>query len=1049
MALRRFGFVTGDGVQWPPGDLELAWKTGSDGAASGGSFAAGRLDLAVIAQIATRLPLGEALRKLLRESAPQGIASEIKASWDGAVDAPKHYRVAARLSGLALDAHPAEAPATPGRPGLRNASLVLDASDQGGKATLEIRDGGIELPGVFDDAVVPLAELSARLQWRIEARAGASPALELQIRDARVANADAQGVLNATWRTGVGEGHARGGRFPGVLDLDATLTRGDALSAARYLPLGISEGARHYVQRAVQGGNVTSANFRIKGDLWDFPFRAGSQGSFRVAIKARDMTLAYMPGAAASASDIGNTKPEPPWPPMTQLSGELLIDGRSLEFRDVRARILGVELGGLRGGIADLAERPLLKLQAQARGPVADMLRFVNTTPVGGWVDGALREATASANGDLKLSLGLPLRDMSHATVNGSLVLAGNDVRIRHDLPMLAAAHGRVDFTEKSLSVVGAGARVLGGDTSFDGGSQPDGSLRFTAQGSVTADALRRAPELGSLARVAAALTGQAQYRLALGLVRGRPEFSLTSDLVGLALDLPAPLRKAAELPLALRIQSTLAPGAPTQDTLRFELGPVVQAQFQRDLAGDTPRVLRGGIGVFEAAPSPASGVAANASFASLDVDAWDASVTRLLGGGGGSESAGSEAFTPGGYAPTQVGMRAQEIVVGGRRFTRLTMGASQLEGQWRAAIDADQLAGYVEYRAAPGGAGLVHARLARVSLPRGEVEEVTKLLDERQASLPALDIVVDDFELRGKHLGRFEVQAVNRLAPEREWRLTRLTLGLPEATLTAQGRWGAPGPGPGAPSSAAGPAQGKAPAARAEPFARRAEFDFRLDLADSGALLDRLGTVNVVRGGKGSLQGQVAWLGSPLTPDFASMTGQFKVAIESGQFLQVQPGAARLLGVLSLQSFARRLTLDFRDLFEEGFAFDSVAGDVAIARGVASTNNLVMRGAQAAVLMEGSSDIGRETQDLRVVVVPEINAGAASLAYAVINPAIGLGTFLAQLFLRQPLIEASTREFHVSGPWADPVVVPVERSGARPDPAPATAAPGASSGAR
>ena len=77
---------------------------------------------------------------------------------------------------------------------------------------------------------------------------------------------------------------------------------------------------------------------------------------------------------------------------------------------------------------------------------------------------------------------------------------------------------------------------------------------------------------------------------------------------------------------------------------------------------------------------------------------------------------------------------------------------------------------------------------------------------------------------------------------------------------------------------------------------------------------------------------------------------------------------------------------------------------------------------------MEGSADIERETQDLRVVVVPEINAGTASLAYAVINPAIGLGTFLAQYFLRKPLIEAGTREFHVTGPWDDPKVERVER---------------------
>jgi uncharacterized protein YhdP len=100
----------------------------------------------------------------------------------------------------------------------------------------------------------------------------------------------------------------------------------------------------------------------------------------------------------------------------------------------------------------------------------------------------------------------------------------------------------------------------------------------------------------------------------------------------------------------------------------------------------------------------------------------------------------------------------------------------------------------------------------------------------------------------------------------------------------------------------------------------------------------------------------------------------------------------------------------------------------VAIAEGVARTNNLRMRGSAAVVLMEGSADINRETEDLRVVVVPEINAGTASLAYAIINPAVGIGTFLAQYFLRKPLIEAGTREFRLTGPWDDPKLERVER---------------------
>src|SRR6185503_19516893 len=111
---------------------------------------------------------------------------------------------------------------------------------------------------------------------------------------------------------------------------------------------------------------------------------------------------------------------------------------------------------------------------------------------------------------------------------------AGNDVRISPDTPLLGAARARVDFTHKGFSVPAATARVLGGDASFEGGSQPDGALRFSGQGVATADGLRRAPELGALSRLAGSLGGQASYRLTLGIVHGRSELGITSNLVGM-----------------------------------------------------------------------------------------------------------------------------------------------------------------------------------------------------------------------------------------------------------------------------------------------------------------------------------------------------------------------------------------------------------------------------------------------------------------------------------------------------------------------------------
>jgi len=1026
LAVQRVSFVTGDNIRWPEGDMSLTWRQREGQPASGGELRAQRLDIGLMAQIGSRVPLGSALRKLLTDVNPQGVISDFSARWDGPLDAPALYRAKGLLSGLSLAAQPSSEPGGVGRPGLRNATIELDASDTGGTARLAINQGELDLPGVFDDPQLLLDQLSAQLLWKIEPvqPAGEPPKITVQVKNAQFANADAKGELSATWSPGAGAGMGRGGRYPGRLELDGKLS--DALVARtyRYLPLGMSRATRDYVQHALQDGKLTSASFRVKGDLADFPFynaKSNKDGEFRITAKVDDARYAFLPSMPASGARAAYVSP---WPVLANTGVDLALDRGTLTLTNGRAQFGNLEFRGVQGAIRNLDTEGVLTLDATARGPLAEMLRVVATTPIGGWIGKALDTSTGGGNAELKLNLGIPLEHVDQSTTKGSVTLAGNDVRITPDSPLLGNAKGRVNFTQKGFDVVGASAKLYGGDATFDGGMQADGSVRFNGQGTVTADGLRKATELGQASRVATALVGQTGYRASLGFVHGEPEVNITSTLVGMAINLPAPLAKTAETPLAMRYQSvvdpaSLAAGQTARDTLRFELGSLVQAQYQRDLAEAQPRVLRGGIGVMEPAPLPASGVAASINLKTLVVDDWEAVADKLMGTADARDAGATGSTGSTGYTPDSVGLRVQELVTGARRLTRVSAGLSQEPGgRWRANVDADQLNGYLEYRppSRRGGAaaagGRVYARLSRLSLPKSDVEQVESLLDQQPATLPALDVVVDDFELRGKHLGRVEVDAVNLATPQgSDWQLTKFNVTTPEAQLTATGHWSA---------VAASPGRGTPP--------RRAVMDFKLALVDSGALLDRLGTAKAIRGGKGQLAGQIAWSGSPFALDYPSLTGQINVAIDAGQFLKAEPGAARLLGVLSLQSLPRRLSLDFRDLFQEGFAFDNITGDVAIAQGVASTNNLRMRGVQAAVLMEGSADIARETQDLRVVVVPEINAGTAALAYAVINPAIGLGAFLAQAVLKKPLTAAGTREFRITGPWADPKVERVER---------------------
>ena len=1045
LAVERLAFALPDGREWPAGDARLSWRFDAQGALAGGEISAPRLDLGLVAATLGRLParwVGAGVSAQVASLAPQGIANDVLLRWDGEPSAPAHYRVDARLAGLQLAAAPAEPARSPdgdvepGRPGLQGADVELHATEAGGRARIVLAGGALELPGVFAEPRVPIERLDGELSWKLEpGHDGAPPRVELLAPGLSFANADAAGRVDLRWTSAPQPGGS------GVLELDGRLERADAARVARYLPLQMNAEAREYVGGAVLAGRIRAAEVRLRGDLDRFPFDGAqaAAGEFRFAAQVEGVRYDPAPGPDG---DGGGAE----WPRLDEVQGELVFDRASLQLRGLQGRLAGVGSGGfaidgVRGTVADLdADDATLVIEGEGRGPLADALRFVAEAPLGDELQAALEPVDAGggrqAPAALQLALTLPINDSDRSTVRGRLVLAGNDLRLRPGLPLLADARARIAFSESSFSLADGSARVLGGETRYDGAMQPDGSLRFDIQGQASVEALRRSPELAGWSRAAAPLSGQAAYRLALGITDGRVDARLSSDLAGLAIDLPAPIGKpaAATLPLRVRIEPLpAAAGSAPRERLHLALGPddapLLQAAWLREEAADGPRVLRGGIGLFDAAPEPTDGVAASLKLAELDLDAWQRAIETLWPAAADGAAANA-AFAPGGHAPSRIALQAQGLQIGDRRLTGVVAGLTRSPagpdaGLWRITADAAELTGYAEYHPsgvrAAQGAGRVYARLARLSLPKSEADAVSSLLERATpARVPALDIVVEDLELRGKRLGRVEIEARNRDAARGAagWQLDRLRLVNPDATLAARGEW-VPAAQPGAP--------------------RRTVLDFELDVADGGALLARLGEAGVVRGAKGRIAGRIDWLGSPLQIDYPSLGGEMKVAIDRGQFLQAEPGIAKLLGVLSLQSLPRRLLLDFRDVFGSGFVFDSLRGDVSVAGGVASTRNLRMRGVQAVVAMEGSADIAQETQDLRVWIVPEIDAGGASLAYAVINPAVGLGAFIAQWLLRRPLAEAGARELHVTGPWADPKVEPVERRPGAPLPAAAT----------
>ena len=1058
-------FRTQDGLQWPGGNLALVHTEAGRQTLPYTTLKADRLDLAALALLAGRLPLDPAVQALAASWAPRGLLETLDARWQGPLNAPTTFAAKGRVAGLGLAAQPAalaERPvsgaqaasasrAIPGRPGLSGATVDFNFTQDGGQASVKITDGTLELPGIFEVPTLALEQLSTQAQWK---RSG--PKIDLQLRDLKFENADAQGQAQLRWRTDDTAGPPEfdelpDRRFPGILDLQGSLSRGDGSQLHRYLPLVMDKQARRYVRDAVVQGQLSDVKFKVKGPVWHLPFADPAQGEFQVSARVRNGQLAYVPKMLQPAGVL-------PWPALTDLSGELVFNRASLDVKGASGMVAGLPGLALVKGearIADLEHKPVVEVAVDLKGALSDALGFVNTSPIGGLIDQALAKASASGAADYRFRLRLPIDDIGKSTVAGTVTLPGNDLAFLPQTPPLSQLRGVVNVTEQGFTATGVQARLLGGEVRIDGGTRPAASaagsktdVAFRAQGTVTGEGLRQAREFGQLgqfgpAPLASHLSGSAAYTATLGFRQGVAEVMVSSNLQGMALGFPLPLAKTAESLLPVRLESVLVPGGAAagqvlQDQLTVSIGQVVNIAYLRDVSGDVPRVIRGSIGIGlepgEAAPSPPAGVGANINLAKVDLDAWEAifsqatgrAVVRPVAGSVSSPVAGPVASSVAGpaaalgYLPNVMAIRAKELKIQGRSLHNVVVGANRDGPNWRANVDAAELGGYLEFRQSGAqGAGLVFARLSRLSLAAGEAKEVEAILDEQPANIPALDIVVEDFELRGKKLGRVEIEAVNRGANlaeggAREWRLNKFNVTLPEAVLTATGSW------------AALPAGSRDVQPGGE--RRRSSMDFRLDIADSGELLRRFGMNGVIRRGKGALKGQISWMGSPLGLDYPTLSGEFRVDVASGQFLKADPGIAKLLGVLSLQSLPRRLSLDFRDVFSQGFAFDFIRGDVTIRRGVAQTNNLQMSGVNAAVLMEGRASIADETQNLKVVVVPEVDASTASLIATAINPIVGLGTFLAQMFLRRPLMEAATQEFQIDGSWDEPIITKIDR---------------------
>jgi uncharacterized protein (TIGR02099 family) len=1015
LAFSKFSLVATDGLAIPETDLNLRVAPfegifeiadANDAQARRGEFTASRVRIESLIQLAQHAPILRTVRDELEARNLHGQLFDTQLTWQRATDAPLRYSIQTRFSGLGSRGREADPLTTrtgiprPGLPGFENLSGTLTANEIGGKVQVEAEDAALEFPGVFETARVAASKVKAAVGWATQ------PHLELRFDSVSLSNPELD-------LTGSGSYRATG-KGPGVLDVTGRIARLAAPSAHLYAPLVLGAGVRAWLRTAFTNGEAVDGSVRLRGDLGEFPFASGS-GEFLALAHVRGVDLDYLSPDLLASDPSAKTR----WPAASNVEGDLRVERNKLQFIGQRASVFDTRLERIEVRVPELVARdPHLLVGFGASGPAADVLRFVEKSPVGGWLGNFLAETRAEGPAQTEIHLDVPLKESHSTHVTGAVTLGGGDVSLMPDLPTFYNAAGRIEFSESSFKIPRMTAGFVGGQINLDGGTRAEGQIVVAGNGTATAAGVRQLTDIAVVHRALDRAQGAARYTGTLTVRGGRQELHVESNLAGWSLDLPAPMQKSAtdEWPSRFDIVPQAEAGAVRGDRVRLFIANKLALQVARrtergaspQMRGGIVRVGRGGDADVEAVPE--RGLRIVLDLPRLDVDQWTPFFTAGSSPGAG-ERGGPAAAAAG--MPDLIAARIDELVYSGKTIANVVLGATRAaEGDdvlWLANMVSDNATGSVNWRMPRGDSpGRVSARLARLLIPESNRSQVTEVLDAPPKDAPAFDVVVDSFELGEYKLGRLELVAQNTgVGNDAQWQLQRLEISNPDARMHATGRW------------------------YHEPGAqkRTVALDLALEFNNGGRLLERFGIANALRGGEGTLEGQVSWRGTPLSIDYPSLAGTLRLVSAKGQFLKADAGAGRLLGILSLQALPRRMAFDFRDVFSEGFAFDSITATANIAGGVLSTRDFRMRSANATVLIEGASDLRAESQNLHILVLPEVSVTSASLVYALLaNPAIGLGTFIAQLLLRDPLSKAFSFEYDVTGSWRDPVVKRRER---------------------
>ncbi len=924
------------------------------------------VELADAHAVAAILPLPEIASDALAGLQPQARVTQLTVNHDAATDAPGWW-VSGQFSNL-------QVLPWSGIPRVKNLAGQIEVSPTRGALLLDSQQAEIEFKGLFRRPM-QLQQLSGLLQWE-----------QLPDRGWRIHSDEliAQNGDIETRTRLLMDIPAVPDQSP-FLDLQTDFSNGTVSSIHHYLPTGImNEGVVNWLDRALVSGRVISGSCVVRGTLRDFPYKK-QEGRFEVLFGVEDLVLDYFPD----------------WSRLEEVSTEIRFLGDRFDAWFVDGKILNSEIQQVHGWIEQLSESTPLKLIGTIDGPLDDNLRFLRETPLA--EDFAATVAGMRAEGDAQLlvDFALPLAETNPPPfrIDGRVLFKNSTLHLDDGQLSLADIQGELLFDEEGIRAKAIQAQMLNSAVQVDLGASPamPDATRVIARAHVAMPTLaERFPGIGL-----DLLEGAAEWMLQLDIPNKVAQsdaavlVSAASDLVGIAIELPAPLGKTAAESRHLQLTTSLSK-QPLQP-FKGRYGEIFDLSLLLDTTdASKPTVQRGELRLGgERARLPDSrGVRLHARLDAFDLTPWLERAAEL-------DPSGVVEAPP--FSSVDIAIKKlhkDELI--------LSDVAAELKyknGGWSGRIATDMFDGKVDIPADIQNETIVlelnkielnfkpdNAETAEPAPQTEPAEEQMAYLDPRD--FPAVRLHTDQVILNGQDLGKVTLNVHK----------TRNGLSLEQArmksdrlTLVVSGQWSQEASG-----------------------IPETELSFGFEAPEVGNLLADMDITHNIQGVSADFDGDLNWPGGPHRINMQSIKGEVRTKIGKGSILEVDPGIGRIFGLLNLTSFQRRLSLDFSDIYEKGFGFDRIQGDFQLLNGNATTDALQIDGPAARIVVAGRTGLVKRDLDLKITVAPQISS-SVTLATALANPAAGAALFLAQNIMGDELDKITSYQYKVTGSWDKP----------------------------